>query len=144
MNSTAGRAVGGAIVVFLLLPSCDRSDRGTSSAKPRVASAPASTDAQRQDLSPAETVRRVHKLRAAGQLVLLEAYLLPDQRPHIVGLIHAMDQLLSANQVLQTSVTEYLGPATAAAFDRSEAANALGVFTREVQILGERVHGTEF
>jgi hypothetical protein len=52
-----------------------------------------------------------------------------------------MDQLLSANQVLRASVTKRLGPATAAAFDRSEAANAIGVFSREVQILGERVVG---
>jgi hypothetical protein len=141
MNSIAGRALAAAAVLLSLLPSCDRSDKGTNSAKPEVATVQASTGAQRQDPSPAETVRQVHKLRAAGQLELLEAYLLPDQRPHIVGLIHAMDQLLSANQVLQASVTRHLGPATAAAFDRSDAANAIGVFSREVQILNERVEG---
>jgi hypothetical protein len=73
----------------------------------------------------------------------LEEYLLPEQRVHVVELIQAMDQLLAANQALQASVTRNLGPATAAAFDRSEAGNAIGVFSTDVEILRQQVEGDE-
>ncbi len=94
-----------------------------------------------ENLSPMETVRRVREYRLSGRLGLLEADLIPEQRTSVVGLIQSVDRLLWANGVLQAAVTSHLGPATARAFDRTEAANAIGVFSRDVDLLDERVEG---
>lgn len=123
------------------LSSCDRSDHRAGPLESDGGVPVATTPAQVVALSPTETVRRVHQLRAAGKIGQLEAYLVPDQRASIVELIQSMDQLLSANRALQASVREHLGPATAAAFDRSEAANAIGVFSEDIEILSERIEG---
>lgn len=90
-------------------------------------------------LSPMETVRRVREHRLSGRLQLLETYLISEQRTPVVELIQSVDRLRWANGVLQAAVTNHLGPATARAFDRSEAANAIGVFSRDVDLLDERV-----
>ena len=50
-----------------------------------------------------------------------------------------MDRLLWANDVLQAAVTRHFGPATARIFDRSQAANAIGVFSGDVELLSERI-----
>jgi hypothetical protein len=72
---------------------------------------------------------------------LIEPYLPPDRRSSVIGLIQTMDRLLWANDVLEAAVTRHFGPATARAFDRSEAANAIGVFSREVEFLNEQIDG---
>ena len=43
--------------------------------------------------------------------------------------------------MLQAAVVKRFGRATARAFDRAQAANALGVFSREVELLGARIEG---
>ena len=47
--------------------------------------------------------------------------------------------MLWANQVLQTAVTSHFGPASAEGFDRSGAANIIGVLSTDVEILDERI-----
>jgi len=92
-------------------------------------------------MSPADTVDHVFRLRNEGRLAELEAYLGVDQRRDVVELIQSVDQLLLANRVLQERIEVHLGMATAAAFDRSEAANAIGVFSRDVEVISARVDG---
>ena len=79
--------------------------------------------------------------RHSGRLELIEPYLPPDRRSSVIGLIQTMDRLLWANDVLGAAVTRHFGPATARAFDRSEAANAVGVFSRDVEFLNEQIDG---
>ena len=42
---------------------------------------------------------------------------------------------------MQASITKRLGRASARAFDRSQAANVIGVFSRDVEVLDARVQG---
>lgn len=128
--------------VAAAVPSCDRSNA------PRAGSAVPTGGHQRDEkaadasrLSPIDTVRRVREYRLAGRLGLIAEYLVPDQRQHVVELIHAVDRLLWANQVLQAAVTSHFGPASAHGFDRSQAGNAIGVFSQDVDILDERIDG---
>ena len=141
--SVAGtRAFFGAVAIVLLLSaSCDRSDHRSDGSDPEVATRAVITGPRREVISPTQTVRRVHQLRIAGQVAQLEKHLLPSQRPYIVELIQSIDQLLSANRVLQASIAKHLGSATAIAFDRSEAANAIGVFSKDLEVLNERIEG---
>ena len=99
------------------------------------------------DASPAEgrlpidVVRRVHEYRLAGRVGLIAQHLVPDQRPYVIELVQGVDRLLWGNQVLQAAVTNHFGPASAKGFDRSQAGNAIGVFSQDVDILDERIDG---
>jgi hypothetical protein len=58
-------------------------------------------------------------------------------------LFQSVDRLLAADQTLRAAVAHRIGPASAQAFDWSAAANRLGVFSKDVQVLGETVHGDQ-
>ncbi|UCC30652.1 MAG: hypothetical protein JSU86_20960, partial [Phycisphaerales bacterium] len=94
-----------------------------------------------EPLSPIETIRRVHQYRLAGQLGRIRPHLVPDQRFAVVELIQAIDRLEWANEALQAVVTEHIGRASASAFDRSQVANIIGVFSKDVEVIAERVEG---
>ena len=97
--------------------------------------------AARASKSPSDTIRLVHEYRLAGRLALLEEHLVPEQRPQVVELIQAVDRLLWGNGVLKAAVTQHFGPSLARAFDRSQAANVIGVFSRDLTVLDETVDG---
>ena len=120
----------------LLIPACDRSTNDPSGATPAD-----SAVSLPSEMSSSATVNHVRRLRNEGRLAELEEFLGADQRRDVVELIQSVDQLLYANRVLQARVEAHLGMATAAAFDRSEAANAIGVFSRDVEVISERVDG---
>lgn len=120
------------------IPACDR-DRSTND--PPGATPADSAVPEQSGMSPANTVNHVRRLRTEGRLAELEACLGADQRRDVVELIQSVDQLLYANRILQRRIETHLGMATAAAFDRSQAANAIGVFSRDVEVISERVDG---
>lgn len=127
---------------LVVVVSCDRADTARSASAAKEDNLRSVADAAvASDLSPIEVVRRVHEYRLAGRLGLVAQYVLPDQRPHVLQLIRAVDRLLQANQVLQAAVTNHLGPASAEGFDRSQVANIIGVFSNEVEILDQRLGG---
>ena len=132
------------LVVILVLPAasgCERSQPADSDPGARSASPASIQTSSDEVLSPLETLRRVRGHRLSGQLDLIGPYLPPDHRASVIDLIQSMDRLLWANDVLQAAVTRHFGPATARAFDRSESANAIGVFSRDVEPLDQRVQG---
>jgi len=138
-------AKAGALLAAILVVSvaaCDKShDSRVDSEKAggpagRKAEAPAA-----QPPTPVDTVRMVHAHRLAGQTGLLQEYLLPAQRPHVVEFIQAIDRLVAADRVLKAAVTRHFGPLSTEAFDRSRAANAAGIFSRDVDVLDERIDG---
>lgn len=102
---------------------------------------PVSSEVAEDPRSPAETARAVHQYRVSGQLKRMEPYLLPEQRPHVIELLQAVDQLIAAQQVLRVAVGKHMGPATAEVFDEVETANMLGLFSKDVSILEERITG---
>ncbi|MBI4716571.1 MAG: hypothetical protein HY763_02105 [Planctomycetes bacterium] len=93
------------------------------------------------DLSPLQTVRRVNELRRAGKLAKLESYVAADDRPAVLELLHAVDRLHAASAGLAAAARERFGAAGAVVFDRSAAVNAIGVFSRDVVAIEERVEG---
>lgn len=66
---------------------------------------------------------------------------MPDQRFAVVELVQAVDRLAWANEALQAAVTEHIGRASASTFDRSQVANIIGVFSKDVEVIAERVEG---
>lgn len=89
--------------------------------------------------TPFETVRRVHDFRMAGQLSSLENHLLPEQRLQVLELIQAVDALMLANKALGEKIAERFGPATAQSFDQSSLVDQIGVFSKSVAILAEKI-----
>jgi hypothetical protein len=144
MPTAAARFATTAFLLWLCVGTgCERSPSSPASAAGAAEVGTSSPHGAEENLSPLQTVRRVHELRLAGELVLLERYLVPEQRRAIIELIQSVDQLVLANHVLREAVTEHLGAATAQRFDRPQVANIIGVFSHDVEILGERIEGDE-
>ncbi len=74
-------------------------------------------------------------------MALVGSLLLPDQRPAVIELLQTVDRLTAAERSLRDAVAFKFGRASASAFDHSEVANVVGVFSRDVEILGERIDG---
>lgn len=137
---------GVSVAVFLgvsgVACSCDRSDVGRARSSADRQGESSSADASHlEGPSPIEVVRLVHEQRVAGGLGLVGHHVVPERRSHVLGLLQAMDRLLWANQVLQAAVVSRFGRATARVFDRSRAANAIGVFSHDVEVLDQQVDG---
>ena len=131
-------------VVIALLPAssgCEPSPPANDHAPAPGASRNTDRTSSDAALTPLETLRRVRRHHQSGRLELIEPSLPADQRGPVIELIQSMDRLLWANDVLGAAVTRHFGPATARAFDRSEAVNAIGVFSRDVELLDERIDG---
>ena len=131
------------LLFAILCGGCDRSrpaDDSTSTASRQSTAPSAASD---KALSAVETVRRIHQYRIAGQIGYIEPYLLPEQRAAVVELMHAVDRLERANEALQAAVRRRLGRASAMMFDRSGVANIVGVFSKSVKVIDERVVGEE-
>lgn len=130
-------------VLIVSSSSCDRVDRSTNDPDSVRANAPVVDDAPAVSLTPVQTAHRVHELRIAGSLEQLEPYVVPRQRQSIVELIQAIDRIVAADLALRASITEHLGSAAAVSFDHSQAANAIGIFSRDLTVLSERIKGDE-
>lgn len=127
--------------LLLALPACDENSPITTTPNEPAAGAHAGSDVVDEALSPSATVRLVSQHRRDGRLSAIGPFLLPDQRPHIIELIQSVDRLRWANQVLTESVAKNLGESTAKAFDRSELANIIGVFSWDVAVIDETIEG---
>ncbi len=123
--------------------SCDRSQRSPDRTDSRSAERSTSPTRANDELSPIDTVQRVHDYRLAGQIGRIEPYLWPEQRAAVVELIRAVDRLVWANEVLQAAVTKHLGRASAGIFDRSQVANIIGVFSKDVELIDQRINGEQ-
>ncbi len=137
VRRTAVKAL--ALTVGVVSLSCERSAPPDGSVRSELTRG--ATDPSDTPLSPIDTVRRIREHRAAGRFAALQEHLLPDQRAYVVELVQSMDRLIWANGVLQAAVTDRFGPATARVFDRSAAADAIGVLSQDVELFGERIDG---
>lgn len=120
------------LAVFVWCAACTRDEQSSEGGG-------VDTIAHAPDIGPAQTIRHVHQLRLRGRIEQLESFLIPQQREPVVELIQSVDRLIAANSVLQLAVTEHLGPASARALDRSNVANLIGVFSRDVEVITEEV-----
>lgn len=101
----------------------------------------AATDALAEPLGPADVVRRVNELRRAGRLKELASWVAENQRAAVIELIRAVDQLLLDNRVLLERIKASGATATATLFDRPGAADIIDVFSHDVEVVSEQVHG---
>ena len=92
-------------------------------------------------LTPADTVRRVNQLRRAGRFQEMTNYVSQEHQTAVSELIHAVDQLILDNRVLQHCIRASGATASAALFDRSNVANIIGVFSNDITVIKEDVTG---
>ncbi len=90
-----------------------------------------------------ETARLLRRLRTSGRLAQLRPYLPPDHCEAILDVILAVDQLAVAADELRSAVRDTIGEATADLYDFTAAANALELFSRDVELVDEQVRGDE-
>jgi len=86
-------------------------------------------------------VRRAHELLVTGHLEALEALIDPAQARHVVSLLCALDRLERADRTLGRAVRKAFGSAVAREFDHRALVNAAGVFSRDVELIGQRIDG---
>jgi len=89
--------------------------------------------------SPIETVRACHVLRNEGQLRQAAEMVVPERRDAVLDLLLSVDRLTIANRELERAVRERIGAATATVFSRPGVANIIGVFSRDVEMVSQRV-----
>ncbi len=124
--------------VCLLVAGCDRQGRNPESKMPAViGEASPHHDVE----SPMELVRRARVLRLAGRLDDLGAVVDPRQSRHVVSLLYALDRLELANRSLALAVKKQFGTAVAREFDHRALVNAAGVFSRDVELISQRIDG---
>lgn len=116
------------------LTACD------SNSRPQRARAAASS-AHPATLGPMETLRLLRLHRAAGDHAGMSPFLLADQRDAVIAQIRAVDRLVDATALLRLRVEERFGLGVAQDFDYGQAANILGVLSRDVTLLTETVQG---
>ncbi|MCH7700859.1 MAG: hypothetical protein IID37_04155 [Planctomycetes bacterium] len=90
-----------------------------------------------------ETARLLRQLRTSGRLAQLRPYLAPDHCEAILDVILAVDQLAVAADELRSAVGDTIGEATADLYDFTAAANALELFSRDVELVDDQVRGDE-
>jgi hypothetical protein len=123
----------------LTILSCERAPvphrpAGDASAIPAVPPHP-----DPSELSPLETVKRVHRLRLAGDFAALERHLVPEQRSQNIELIQSVDQLIVAGEILEEAVRERFGNVMAEGFADAGVANIIGVFSSDVEVVAEEM-----
>jgi hypothetical protein len=91
---------------------------------------------------PADTLRRLHQYRLAGEYGPLLALIVPEHRGAVRELILAVDQLTAAEEHLRKTIGQTIGQGTATYFQRrDQVANAIGPLSRDVEVLFESVSG---
>ena len=129
--------LGGATVIVSLLLSgaCNRATEQS----PETKVAPAGKSISSAPASPIDTVRACHALRNSGQLRQAAEMVVPERRDAVLDLLLSVDRLTIANRELERAVRERIGAATATVFSRPGVANIIGVFSRDVEVLSERI-----
>lgn len=112
---------------------CDRHQPATTSAATDLTAAGA------KSVTPLAVVEAVHASRIVGEFDALADHLCCDQGDAVVELVRCVDRLESANRKLTDAVTRTLGRAAAKRFDRAQAGNVIGVFSRDVRVVDERI-----
>ena len=90
-----------------------------------------------------QTARLLRQLRTSGRLGQLRPYLMPDHCEAILDVILAVDQLAIAAAELQSAIRDTIGEATADRYDFTSAANALELFSHDVELVDEQVRGDQ-
>ena len=72
---------------------------------------------------------------------MIGVFLLEDQKAQVFELLLAVDRFLAADKALRAAVSRSIGQASALGFDRSDVANMVGVFSRNITVVDERLEG---
>ncbi len=114
--------------------------RGPERGAPAAAAESAAQDAQPTSTgTPSDVVRAVNALRRSGRVHEMLDHVAPERRAAVRDLVTAVDQLLIDNRVLQARLAELNLSASATLFDRSGMANAIDVFSMDVEVIREEI-----
>jgi hypothetical protein len=118
---------------LLSLLGCSGSEDTPSPAEPTPTAVPA--------VGPRATVEQILTLRAERQYAALRAHIKPGDGGKLVATLIAIDDLLDANEVLQQWVLTNVGPSAARTIDQDYLSDALGIFSRNVELLDDALEG---
>ena len=145
MNATSHRL--GIIIAFAAVATslfcvsgCERST-SRDSKEGSATSDSAATSRLSRPQTPTEVVERTRLHRLAGELGLMDKYIIEEQREAVVDLVQSVDQLIAANAVLVSAIRDHIGPGTAEAVDRPGVKNIAGVLSHDVEIISEHIEG---
>jgi len=111
-------------------------------ARPEAASTPsAGGPAANAVRGPQQVVREVNALRRDGRLPEMAEYVAEGHRDALVDMVQAVDEVVRANTALQQRLVALGYTGSAELFDRSQVANILGVFSRDIEAIEERIRG---
>jgi hypothetical protein len=119
-------ATSGALWILLAGAAC-RPDQPTAT----TASSPA---------DPVATLQAIRQWHRARQYRLIEQYVVPDRRAHLVDTLVAVDQVLAADRRLRDVLGSQFGPEAALWLDLSFLEFRLGPFSRQVTVVQSRSH----
>ncbi len=91
------------------------------------------------NLTPTETIHRLRKFRTDARYSKIEPHLQPVQASVVLDLLRATDRLNLATLLLHRRVTEHMGTAAGQRFNYDQTANLVGIFSRDVTLLTEKI-----
>lgn len=104
--------------------------------------APTHSDAAESRRSPRATVEALLEARGASSYQRMEPLILPGRAHEVVKTLMAVDEFLHADRMLCEYVRDHLTPGLSGSIDSSSWAAHLGVFSRYVELIDERIDGT--
>jgi hypothetical protein len=137
MNTKSRGAITAAIVASLAVANtaCDRP--GT----PQRANARTVADSAKPVLSPVETARQISKLHNERKYVEMAKYLNDGVATETVAFLRAVDRVIDAHERLQSAANDRFGSRVYHAWNIASLENNLGIFSRDVRVLGQTFQG---
>jgi hypothetical protein len=129
------------MVFASLLTVCSESDRDRKQSDAPVVHTDAHDASRDETLSPIDRLVRVREYHRTGRLSLVERSIVPEQRTAVSELLYTVDRLGRAGDAFHEAVRKHLGLASAEMFDYSQVANIIGVFSRDVELIDQRIEG---
>lgn len=93
------------------------------------------------DLSPMGTVELLRTYREKRLYREIEPFVLLEQRATVIAQLRAVDRLVLTSGLLQQRIKKHLGLAVAQEFRYDQVANIVGIFSRNVTLLTQRING---
>lgn len=94
-------------------------------------------------VGPRQVIAQLRALRAQRQYGELRGLVLPGRAEEVIATLMAVDGFLDANARLCAWLRDEVGVGVAQSVDQSDVADALGLFSREAELLDENITGRQ-
>jgi hypothetical protein len=124
------------------LAGCDsRSTPAKADASDYLADSPSSTTPPTR--SPADVVRLLQSLHQQRAYTEIAPWITEDRRPAAIQLLQAIDQVIDANEALQTAAEQRFSGPTGTTWSLSAMENNLGPFSARVRLINQLFRGDQ-